>query len=109
MREVYRARDTKLDREVAIKVLPASVSRDPDREIYFLAPDDMLMAAPVTGAAPFQTGTPTPLFKVAVPDTPDLEYDVSPDGKRFLVNQQTSSKEDPITVVVNWSAALKKP
>ncbi len=35
MGEVYRARDTRLEREVAIKVLPASVAQDPERRARF--------------------------------------------------------------------------
>jgi serine/threonine protein kinase len=35
MGEVYRARDKKLDRDVAIKVLPQSVAADPDTRARF--------------------------------------------------------------------------
>src|ERR1700704_5085699 len=35
MGEVYRAKDTKLEREVAIKVLPAALAQDPDRLTRF--------------------------------------------------------------------------
>jgi hypothetical protein len=34
--EVYRPRDTKLHRDVAIKLLPAEVALDPDRVARFL-------------------------------------------------------------------------
>ena len=35
MGEVYRARDSKLDRQVAIKILPPAVAGDPDRRARF--------------------------------------------------------------------------
>src|SRR5262245_36031080 len=35
MGEVFRARDTRLNRDVAIKILPASVTNDPDRLARF--------------------------------------------------------------------------
>jgi serine/threonine protein kinase len=35
MGEVYRAKDTKLKREVAIKVLPRTFARDPERMARF--------------------------------------------------------------------------
>src|SRR4051812_40358508 len=35
MGEVYRAKDTRLGREVAIKILPEAFARDPDRRTRF--------------------------------------------------------------------------
>jgi Tol biopolymer transport system component len=42
MGEVYRARDTKLKREVAIKILPEEFSRDPDRVSRFQREAELL-------------------------------------------------------------------
>ena len=44
MGEVYRAHDTKLDRDVAIKVLPAAFTSDPDRLARFAREAQMLAA-----------------------------------------------------------------
>ena len=35
MGEIYKARDTRLNRTIAIKILPAELSADPDRRVRF--------------------------------------------------------------------------
>ena len=44
MGEVYRATDTKLKRQVAIKVLPAALTADPDRLARFQREAEVLAA-----------------------------------------------------------------
>jgi protein kinase-like protein len=44
MGEVYRARDTRLKREVALKVLPSEVAHDPDRILRFQREGELLAA-----------------------------------------------------------------
>ena len=79
-------------------------------EIFYLAPDNKLMAAAVNGkGASFEVGAVKPLFRDARRDRSALSVRVSADGQRFLINtapEQAASA--PITVVLNWTAGLKK-
>jgi hypothetical protein len=69
------------------------------------------MVGAVNGKAPsFQVGAVKPLFPTHLVG-PRYEYDVSADGQKFLINsapQQNGAAPAPITVVVNWTAGLKK-
>src|SRR5437870_9727658 len=51
MGEVYRARDTKLKRDVAIKILPEEFSRDPDRVARFQREAEVLASLNHTNIA----------------------------------------------------------
>ena len=58
----------------------------------------------------FETGEPHSLFQVrgARPFRDILyDYDVTPDGQRFLFSLAVDGTVSPITVIVNWNAALK--
>jgi Tol biopolymer transport system component len=80
--------------------------RGDGREIFYLAADGKMMAVDVAAAPEFQAGTPKPLFQTPAGA---IVGDVSADGKRFLlVSPAGPSASAPFTVVLNWSAGLKK-
>jgi serine/threonine protein kinase len=58
MGEVYRAHDAKLDRTVALKILPALVAGDPDRVARFEREAKTLAALNHPGVAHIYVGAP---------------------------------------------------
>jgi hypothetical protein len=84
--------------------------RGDGREIYYLSEDRKLLAVSVGPGPSF--GVPQALFQTRVPagvTATRTHYVPSRDGQRFLVNTQTSDPSPtPITVVLNWTAGLKK-
>jgi Tol biopolymer transport system component/predicted Ser/Thr protein kinase len=80
------------------------------REIYYLSEDRKLMAVAVRPGPSFDV--PKPLFQTRVSagvTSNRTHYVPSRDGQRFLINtQNTDVAPTPITVVLNWTSALKK-
>ena len=81
--------------------------RGDGKEIFYLSLDGKLMAARVSGDGPsFQSSTPELLFTGHPPElrTPVFEYDVTPDGQRFLMIEPAKRPEDqPLTLMTNWA------
>ncbi len=85
--------------------------RHDGKELFYLAADNKLMAVDVKAdASVFQAGIPKPLFEVRVGTAARRNhYVAAANGKRFLVVQLLEQAASaPITVVVNWPAAVKK-
>jgi Tol biopolymer transport system component len=83
--------------------------RGDGREVYYLSQDRTLMAVAVEAGPSF--GIPKAMFQPHVSTTVianRTHYVPSRDGQRFLVNVATDVAPSPITVVINWTAALKK-
>ena len=82
--------------------------RKDGRELFYLGADDQLMAAEVRLSPSFDSRVPTALFKVSLLESPDRQYDVSPDGTQILVNRVLKGTEAaPMTVVLDWAAGLE--
>ncbi len=76
--------------------------------LYYVAPGGKMMEASVkeNGSA-VEIGAPHQLFQdamVANAAEDNIGYTVTPDGKRFLVDENGGSSATPLTLVTNWPA-----
>ena len=88
------------------------------KELFFYAADGKLMTVAVTavtGPKPsIEPGAPRALFDMRLTSgglfNAAFEYDVTSDGKRFLIDSPAAGAASvpPLTVVVNWVAVSKK-
>jgi serine/threonine protein kinase len=82
------------------------------RELYFVSPTDELIAAAVDGSKDrFEVNEVRPLFHARMFSGPRVGmygYAVSPDGKRFLVNDAGEAGGARVALVTNWTAKLPK-
>jgi serine/threonine protein kinase len=84
--------------------------RRDSKELFYIDPSDNMVAVDVnvSGNA-VQLGTPHNLFQAIGIQREYGPYDVTADGKKFLLNSGNLKEgSDPFTLVQNWPAELKK-
>ena len=77
-------------------------------ELFFVTMGNRLMAAHTSSQTNFHVDSIEPLFQLDLPNFTAISYDVSPDGKQFVVQTADHTKSTSITLLTNWSAELKK-
>jgi serine/threonine protein kinase len=81
------------------------------RQLYFIAADGRLMSVSVAeNADGLQIGPPRALFQTNITQAFEAytQFDVSPDGSRFLINTRVEHERQPIQILDNWISELKK-
>ena len=85
--------------------------RGDGKELYYISAANRVMAVPIGAGAGLEVGVATPLFDASFSSNSpqSYEYDVAPDGQRFIVSAPlTEARNTPLTVVVNWTARLNR-
>ncbi len=78
------------------------------RELFFNDLQDTIIACAMTPkGGEMDIGTPQRLFHASMPGI-GTSFDVSPDGKRFMVNLAEGETAAPLRIISNWPAELKK-
>jgi Tol biopolymer transport system component len=111
--------------EVYVQTFPASGSRwrvssgggcqpkwrRDGKELFYIAADMNLLTVDVKLGGTFTASVPKPLYRTRIFSLTDFRnhYAVSGDGQRFLiVSTIEETSVTPISIVVNWTAELKR-
>jgi eukaryotic-like serine/threonine-protein kinase len=78
------------------------------RELFFVSPESKLMAVSLKAGSAAEPSTPRELFQLHVFDPDVSPYEVAADGQRFLTVETPAHASEPLTLIVNWPALLKK-
>jgi eukaryotic-like serine/threonine-protein kinase len=85
-----------------------SIWRQDAKALFYLSLTSQAMAVDIDTSKGFQAGAPRLMF-TAPPGAGAVGWDMSPDGKRFLLaTPLNTGRATPFTVLVNWAAGLKK-
>jgi serine/threonine protein kinase len=84
------------------------VSRFAGNEFFFVTMGNRLLAARVVTQPNFHLEDLHPLFQLDLPNFSDPIFDVTRDGQRFVVLTADRAKTSSITLLTNWTAALRK-
>ena len=84
-------------------------SRD-GKQLYFIALDGTLMAAPVLTGTKLEIGEPKELFSTGPPGPFSFNngFDVTKDGRFLIPVRPEQGGNTAMNVVLNWTRALKK-
>lgn len=79
------------------------------RELFYVTPENKLMAVSLKiDAETVEPSAPRELFMLSLRSPAGPTYQPSRDGQRFLVLTSPEAAPQPLTVIVNWPALLKK-
>jgi hypothetical protein len=81
--------------------------RPDGKELFYAGNDGVLYAATIRQSdGEFETDEPRAL---PIHAFPAADFQVSPDGQRFLVVEPVEQTDrDPLILILNWAAGLKK-
>jgi len=84
--------------------------RGDGKELFYLALDGTMMAVPIQASDAMEPGIPQSLFQTGIATATVLrQFAVTEDGQRFLLLAPLPAESaTAITVILNWTASLKR-